>query len=110
MGLDLKLLPAYNNTDFSRECLMLERDEVLFELIKAAQVAFGYDAPRSGITTVLSDREIGYDSYHNRIKSLTASELHNAWRGYKPTDTKNAAIMAFVSLLPSDTIIWLYWC
>lgn len=119
MGLDLKILPQYNqNTDFSHDIISLHRDSDLFEIISELEDKTGKEVPKEGIYTYSGESQ-GFDEpcygatintgYGRRMKSVLAKDLKNILLDYKSSSWKNEAFIAFLNELPDKLPIWLYW-
>lgn len=116
MGLDLRVLPAYNvGSDFSIDVISLQRDLDLFELIAEVESVSGREVPKHGITTMQGSKpspKYGYTKktpYGEVIKGVQVKALRKKLKGYKTTDYKNRMFLFFVRNAPLELELWLYW-
>jgi hypothetical protein len=119
MGMDLALLPAYNQKDdFSHDLLTFFRDYDLFDKIVEKSRQFGIPVKEGGISSFYS-RNANYEGAHygsteetpygERLKYVTANHLKDAVKDFKTDSWRNKAIFAFINELPDDLQVYLYW-
>ena len=118
MGLDLRLLPQYNErADFSHDILSLSRDGEMFNIISEVEKENGKEIPRNGIYTFLATGKDGeskygktYESpYGDIINSVQCKNLKEALKDFMPKHWKNKAIKSFINELPDNLEVWIYW-
>lgn len=119
MGMDLTLLPAYNQrVDFSHDLLDFHRDYELFDKITEKSKQFGIQVKEGGIYSFYSrndDYEEPHygstedDPYGDKLKYITANHLKDSVKDFKTDSWKNRAIIAFINELPDDLQVYLYW-
>jgi hypothetical protein len=117
MGLDLNLLPAYDNkAEFSHDIIGFHREYNLFDLITKKENQFGIIATENLNTFLARDEEGEYkygktkqSPYGEPIKYLTANHLKDAIGNYNSDSWKNKAIIAFINQLPDNLPVFIYW-
>lgn len=114
MGLDLAILPIYNESDtYSRDFIRLERDEVLFEAIKKVEEACSWPVGEKGVKSFAFNRPVKQTPYCQPIRCVSALELqlavkeHVSKHGKPNKDAKPA--LAYLMALPRATDVYLYW-
>ena len=121
MGMDLQILPLYNQRcDFSHDLLGFHRDYDIFNEIEEIEKELGIEISDEGINTYVSRNEEEYEDSHygktlntpygNKLKYVLAEHLKKAINPfYEKSSWKNKAIIAFVNELPDDLPVYLYW-
>lgn len=123
MGLDLTLLPFDCDSSilsFSHTVLSCERRGDLFDAIRVIEEKHGHDTPeRFSCYLGIHDKETcgarGYSQvtqtpYGKRLQFLLVSELFPLFTHRDvQDDAKNRAIWAYLSQLPPDTKVALFW-
>ncbi len=109
MGLDLKLLPAYgvSSTDLSLTVLSMWRGEALFDLIMEIPAT---PVPKEGLTSPISRGDLKKDKYGDPLMYVKVRELCHVLKEYNSRDRENKAALAYLSKLPKDLPVYLYWC
>lgn len=119
MGVDLTLLPFDADTSiyFSHTVLSLERRRALWDPIAEIEKRNGRDVPEN-FTTYLGQGDDGDPAYGNTqqtpydtaLKYVLVQDLLPVSDHECVTDNyKNRAIWAYLSCLPADTKVALYW-
>lgn len=119
MGLNLRILPQFiKNANIAHDIIEFGEDSKLFEKIIKLEDKKGRDVPRKGIHSFSgSDENFEGHCYGKTIetpygeimKSVLVSELNKVLADYKTEGWRNKAVIAFLSELPNDLEIWLYW-
>lgn len=110
MGLDLRILPVYGNSNFSLTSLECGRDYDLFGVIKEIQQANGRDLSRNGFTGYMADnfQKQETDGYGELLQSVQAKELKQL-ELLPEDDATNRAILSYIRELKDDCELFLYW-
>jgi len=111
MGLDLKLLVAYDKSyivDGLVDTIRLTRDvdiiNPLYELCETSGVKI-----KDTLSIGIKNTSIKYDNYGGAIKYLFSQDVKPMFKTYKPTHWRNKAIKRYILAMPSNVKIYLLW-